>query len=176
MLNEHVNQLKICAESATLTQSATTVINTDILLGTVDQEEDQDLAHSIVIAEADTHALDHQEMKGDVITEMTGEDRQTATVSVEAMNARKATTVIVEEDVMIVVVGTVQTNGGPNTTIGDQGVGVQSRTEEEGKETAQGEKVLTIVKTVEEDLNPEKRVSFTRFKAPILLLISSDLV
>ena len=168
---KNANQLKICVESVTQKQSATTAISTAILRGTADQDVGQGPAHSIVIAEADTPVLDHQEMKGDVTTEMTGEDRQIATVNVEAMNARTATTAIVGEDVMIVAAGTVQTNGGPNTTIGDQGVGVLRRTEEEGKETALGEKVLKTVKTTEEDLIPEKQVSFTGFKAPILLLI-----
>lgn len=157
-------------QNVTRKRSVTTAIGMAISQGTADQDVDQGLAQWIVTAEAavaaDTHALDHQEEKtGDATTEIKGEDRQIA-VNEEAMIARTVSTATVPEDVMIVVaavVGIVQTNGGPNTTIGDQKVRAVRRTEEEGRETALEEEVLMSVKTTG-DLNPEKRAKETREK------------
>ena len=162
----------MCVGSVIRKRSATTAIGTAISPGTADQDVDQGLAHSIVIAAVDTLAPDPQEMTGDATTEMKGGDLQIATVIVViAMTARKAMTVTAEEDAMIAVAATVQTSGGPNITTGNRGVRVEKRTEGEEKEIALGAEVLMKTKTTGGDLNPEKEVSWHKFELPILILI-----
>ena len=139
-------------------QSASTAIGTGISHVTA-EDADQGLAHTIVNAEIDTPAPDLQERTGDATTEKKGEDHRIATVIVvKAMTARIVMTVEVV-DAMIAVAVTVQISGEPSTMIGDRGVGVERRTEEEGKEIALDAEVLMRTRTTGGDLVPEKQVS-----------------
>jgi len=140
--------------------SASIVIGTDILQGTADKDVDQDLVHSIASA-ADTLALDHLGMIGDVTTEMKGEDHQIAIVTVvKAMTAMIAETAT--EVAMIVGAVTVQTSGEPSTMTEGLEAGALRKTGEEEKEIAQDAEVLMSVKTTEEVILLEKQVPETR--------------
>ena len=151
------NRLIICTGNAIRKLSASIVIGTDILQGTADKDVDQDLVHSIASA-ADTLALDHLGMIGDVTTEMKGEDHQIAIVTVvKAMTAMIAETAT--EVAMIVGAVTVQTSGEPSTMTEGLEAGALRKTGEEEKEIAQDAEVLMSVKTTEEVILLEKQVN-----------------